>query len=158
MAHKFGWYSRNGKTENLIDCVITSRRLAGAIHYTRIYRSAVIDLKSADHHLVVSKVKLKLKFRKGKCLPGRYDVGRLQDENLRENFEEQLNATLKSLEFDNVEDEWNNFRQTVCEDADGVLGKEGRRAARNISVKASCLIDRRSDLYKKFLSDGSLTY
>ena len=49
---------------------------------------------------------LKLKFRKGNCLPGSYDVGRLQDENLRETFQEQLNTKLQSLKFDNVEDGW----------------------------------------------------
>ena len=94
MAHKLTWYSRDGKTPNLIDYVIVNRRLAGSIQYTRVYRSAVIDVKSKDHHLVVSKVNLKLKFRKGSHLPESYDAGRLQDENLRETFQEQLNTKL----------------------------------------------------------------
>ena len=90
----------------------------------------------------MSKVNLKLKFRKGNYLPGSYDVGRLQDENLRETFQEQ-NTKLESLKFDNVEDEWNNFRKTICEVADGVLGKKVKTAARNISEKALCLIESR---------------
>ena len=96
MAHKLTWYSRDGKTANLIDYVIVNRRLAGSIQNTRVYRSAVIDVKSKDHHLVVSKVNLKLKFRNDNYLPGTYDVGRLQDENLRETFQEQLNTKLDS--------------------------------------------------------------
>jgi len=48
----------------------------------------------------VSKVNLKLKFRKGNYLPGSCDVGRLQDANLRETFQEQLNTKLESLKFD----------------------------------------------------------
>ena len=83
MAHKLTWYSRDGKTANLIDYVTVNRRLTGSIQDTRVYRSAVIDVKSKDHHLVVSKVNLKLKFQKGNSLPESYDVGRLQDENLR---------------------------------------------------------------------------
>ena len=83
MAHKLTWYLRDGKTANLIDYVIVNRRLAGSIRDTREYRSAVIDVKSKDHHLVVSKVNSKLKFRKGNYLPESYDVGRLQDENLK---------------------------------------------------------------------------
>ena len=83
MTHKLTWYSRDGKTANLIDYVIVNRRLAGLIQNTRVYRSAVIDVKSKDHHLVVSKVNLKLKFRKGNSLLESYDVGKLQDENLR---------------------------------------------------------------------------
>ena len=68
-------------------------------------------LKVKGHHLVVSRVNLKLKLWKGNYLPGSYDVGRLQVKNLRETFREQLNAELESLKFDNLEDGWNNFRK-----------------------------------------------
>ena len=155
MAHKLTWYSRDGKTANLIDYVIVNRRLAGSIQDTRVYRSAVIDVKSKDHHLVVSKVNLKLKFRKSNSLPESYDVGRLQDENLRKKFQEQLSTKLEGLKFDNVEDGWNNFRKTICEVADGVLGKSAKTATRNISEKALGLIESRRGLYKNYLSDRS---
>ena len=62
MSHKLTWCSCDGKTANLIDYVIVNRRLAGSIQDTRVYRSAVIDVKSKDHHLVVPRVNLKLKF------------------------------------------------------------------------------------------------
>ena len=71
MAHKLTWYSRDGTTANLIGYVIVNRRLAGSIQVTRVYRSVVIDVKSKDHHLVVSKVNLKLKFRKDNYLPSK---------------------------------------------------------------------------------------
>ena len=77
MAHKLTWYSRVGETANLIDYVILNRKLAGSIQDTRVYRSAVIDLKSKDHHLVVSRVNLKWKFWKGNYLLDSYYVGRL---------------------------------------------------------------------------------
>ena len=60
------------------------------------------------------------------------------------------------LKFDSVEDEWNNFRKTICEVADGVLGKKVQTAARNISEKALCLIESRGGLYKNYLSDRLL--
>ena len=63
-----------------------------------------------------------LKLRKVNYLPGSYDVGRFQDENVREIFQVQLNIKLKSPKLDNVEDGWNNFRKIICEVADGVLG------------------------------------
>ena len=88
------------KQKNLIDYVIVNRRLAGSIQDTRVYRSADIGVKSKDHHLVVSKLNLKLVFRIGKYLPEIYDAGRLQDDNLREIFQEQLNTKLESLEFE----------------------------------------------------------
>ena len=127
--------------------------MEGKIQDTRIYRIAGIDAKCKDHHLVVSTVNLKLKFPKGNYLPGSYDAGRLQDENFRETFQEHLNTKLDSLKFDNVEDVWNNFRKTICEVANGALGKKVRTAARNISEKALCLIEK--GLHKNYLSDRS---
>ena len=63
--------------------------------------------------------------------------------------------TLENLKFDNVKDGWNNFRKTICDVADGVLGKKVESAARNISVKASWLIERRRGLYKNYLKHRS---
>ena len=34
-----------------------------------------------------------------------------------------MSTKLESLKFENVEDGWNNFRKTICEVADGVLGR-----------------------------------
>ena len=59
----------------------------------------------------MSKLNLKLVFLIGKYLPEIYDAGILQDDNLREIFQEQLNTKLVSLEFNNVEDGRNNFRK-----------------------------------------------
>ena len=50
MAHKLTWYSRDGKTANLIDYFIVNRRLGGSVQDIRVYRSAVIDVKSKDHY------------------------------------------------------------------------------------------------------------
>ena len=77
-----------------------NRRLAGSVKDNRVYRNAFIDVKSKDHHLVVSRINLKLTSRKGNYLLGNYEVGRLQDENLRE----QLNTIFESLRVDSVED------------------------------------------------------
>jgi hypothetical protein len=52
-----------------------------------------------------------------------------------------------------VEDGWNNFRKIICEVAEGVVEKKARTAAKNISEKVLCLIERGKDLYKNYLSD-----
>ena len=41
---------------NLIDYVIGNQTLTGSMQDTRVYRSGFIDVKSKDHHLVVSRV------------------------------------------------------------------------------------------------------
>ena len=86
MTLKLAFFVHDGKTPNLFDYFIVNRRLAGSIKDTRVRRSAIIDVISKYHNLVVSRVNLKLIFWKGNYLPGSYDVGRLQDKNLRENF------------------------------------------------------------------------
>ena len=60
----------------------------------------------------MSRLDLKVTFRKGNYLPGSYDVVRLQDENLRENVHGPLNTKMESLKFDNV-DGWNDFSKIV---------------------------------------------
>ena len=119
MTRNLKRYLHDGKTADFIDYIIVNQRLAGSIQDTKVHRSVVIDVKSKDHHLVVSRVNLKQKFRKGNYFPERFDIGRLQDEYLRETLQEQLNAKLESLKFDNVEDGWNNFRRIFCKFADG---------------------------------------
>jgi hypothetical protein len=54
-----------------------------------------------------------------------------------------------------VKDGWNNFRKTICEATDGVLGKKAKNAARNISERTLCLIERKMGLYKNYPSDRS---
>ena len=103
----------------------------------------------------MSRINLKLKFWKGNYLPGGYDVGRPQEENLRENIQGQLDTKVENLKFNSVEDGWNNFGEPICEVAEGVLVKKVRTAARNISDKVLCLIERRRGLYKNYVSDRS---
>ena len=45
MAHKLTWYSRDGKTANLIVYVIVNRRLAGSIQDTKVFRGVLLMLK-----------------------------------------------------------------------------------------------------------------
>jgi len=68
-----------------------------------------------------------------------------------------LNNKLERLKIDLVEDGWINFRKIICEVSDGVLGKNVRNAARNISEKALCLMERRRGSCKNYLSDKSFT-
>ena len=93
-SHNLTWYSRASKTANLTDYVIVNQRLAGSIQDTRAHGSAFIDVKRKDHHLVVSRINLKLTFLNGSYLSRSYEVSRLQDKDLREIFQEQLNAKL----------------------------------------------------------------
>ncbi|XP_066288323.1 craniofacial development protein 2-like [Branchiostoma lanceolatum] len=58
--HKATWKSPDGKTENEIDYVCVNKRWATWIHDTRVQRGADIG---SDHHMLLSKIKIKLKKR-----------------------------------------------------------------------------------------------
>ena len=119
-----------------------------------MYRSAVVDVKDKGHHLVVSKVNLKLKFRKSKYSPRCCGLDTLLDESLRETLQEQLNIKLKSLKLNNEEDGWSNFRKIVCEVADGVLGRKDGNVASNISKNALSLVEKRRSVHGNYLSSS----
>ena len=80
----------------------------------------------------------------GNHLPETYDVGRLQDENLREIFLDFLNAKLESLKFDNVEYEWNKFWKIVYKIVDDVLAKKVKNAAKN-NCEKYCVFNREEE-------------
>jgi len=52
---------------NLLTTYAVNQKPAVLIKYTRVYKCSVIDVK--DRYLVVSRVNLKLKLRKGNYLP-----------------------------------------------------------------------------------------
>ena len=83
----------------------------------------------------MSRVNLKLKFLKGNYLKGSYNVSRLQDENLREIFEEQLNTKLDSLKFDDVEDGWNNENVLNRDEIAGKNMEEKEKVCITLDVK-----------------------
>ena len=118
-----------------------------------MYRSVVIDVKSKDHHLVVSKVNLKLKFWKGDYLPESYDVGRLQDENFRETFQEELNTKLESLKLTMWKMGGIILEKQLVE---LLMVSQGRQLRLQLGIlvkKLLCLIESRRGLYKNYLSD-----
>jgi hypothetical protein len=55
--HKFTWTSRDGKTHNKIDHILTDRRWYSSILDVRLFRAADCD---TDHYLIVAKVRKRL--------------------------------------------------------------------------------------------------
>ena len=70
MTYKVTWWSHVVKTANFIDYIIIYQRLRGSIQAIRC-RSSVAYIKSKGHHLIVSRVNLKLKFRTVKVPSGK---------------------------------------------------------------------------------------
>ena len=61
--HEATWVSPDGKTRNQIDHVLINKKFRKSVIDTRVYRSADIG---SDHHLVCTKVKLRLRKQQSK--------------------------------------------------------------------------------------------
>ena len=79
--HKATWVLPDGKTRNQIDHVLINKKFRNSVIDTRVYRSADIG---SDHHLVCTKVKLRLKKQQPKeqgSIRARYDTNKLKEKN-----------------------------------------------------------------------------
>lgn len=132
--HKTTWRSPDGKTENQIDHIMISRRWKRNLQDTRAMRSADIG---SDHHLVLSKVKIKLAVQqKPKKDRIKYNTDRLRNKDTMKQFQLVLankydvlyNGSDTEGEED-VEKEWTNIKDMFLSTCDEILGKPetGRR-------------------------------
>ena len=81
--HKTTWVSPDGRTENQIDHFCVARKFRRSLQDVRVMRGADV---ASDHHLVLAKVKLKLKRFEPVGDNGRrkFQVGLLQDPKKKE--------------------------------------------------------------------------
>ncbi|GFS15650.1 craniofacial development protein 2-like [Elysia marginata] len=94
--HKLTWVSPDGKTKNQIDHTLINKKFRTSVRDTRVQRGADV---SSDHYLVKTSLKLKLKrppnTEKSRL---RYDVDKLKNKNIREEFCLKLQNRFKLLE------------------------------------------------------------
>ena len=122
-GRKLTWTSPDGKTENLIDYIITREEWLTSVKKTRVYRSAEIG---SDHYLVVSEVKIKIC---GKRLTRkkRFDTEKLDQIETRNKFQIKIKNSFEALanltdELQDAENEWMNFKTEMSKVAEEELG------------------------------------
>ena len=93
--HKYTWKSPDGKTEIQIDHIIINNKWKRSLNDVRVKRLA--DFGS-NHHLLVAKVKLKLrKVRTGKARGRRFDCSKLQKPEVQRKFALKLANQFNAL-------------------------------------------------------------
>ena len=123
--HKTTWVSPDGRTENQIDHVCISSKFRRSLQDVRSMRGA--DAAS-DHHLVLAKVKLKLKsfnHASGTDIRQKFQVNLLQSRSKREEFKLELTnrfKILQDLDDTNVEEHWTKVRDIFKTTCNNVLG------------------------------------
>uniref|UniRef100_A0A452GGJ1 Endonuclease/exonuclease/phosphatase domain-containing protein n=1 Tax=Gopherus agassizii TaxID=38772 RepID=A0A452GGJ1_9SAUR len=125
--HKSTWVSPAGMTENQIDHVCISKKFRRSLQDVRVRRGA--DAAS-DHHLVVARLKLKLKKNWIDASDRRvkYNVSLLKDHKTKEDFGLTLKNKFSVLqdqseeEEDSVLNRWQKVRETLRSVCQEVLG------------------------------------
>lgn len=139
---KMTWKSPDGKTENLIDYIITREEWMTSVKKTRVYRSAEID---SDHNLVVAEIKIKLE---GKRLTTkkRYNTEKLKQPEVKERCQIKIQNKYEALigledEQQDTETEWNFFKKAINEVAEEELGYRKTEKKKWITIETEQMIE-----------------
>ena len=126
--HKATWVSPDHKTENQIDHVCINQKFRRSLQDVRVLRGANA---ASDHHLVLAKLKLKLK-KSWSPLNTRvkYNVTALKNQEKLEQFRITISNKYEILqdllEDENmpVNDKWNHVKEALNTTCAEVLGKK----------------------------------
>ena len=110
--HKATWVSPNGKVKNQIDHILINKKWRSSLLDVKVKRGA--DVYS-DHHLVIGKIRLKL--RKNKCkTPSKIiDFGKLKQPEIQQNFNIELKNRFEVLQLEENEIDINSKWQHMSE-------------------------------------------
>ena len=121
--HKATWVSRDRKTENQIDHITIAKKFRSSMIDVQVKRGA--DAAS-DHHLVICKLRLKLKAAKklqeqsGK----KYNVSSLKKKETLNSFKISLKNRYEALDCDvDLDTLWTGVKQMYTDTCDSILGK-----------------------------------
>ena len=106
--HKLTWTSPDGRTQNQIDHIAFNHKWRGTFMDVRAIRGADA---SSDHHLVLCRMKLKLKRTKKKTNDALFDSGKLRDQAIKGQFITELSNRFQALQDTPVDD-----INSLCED------------------------------------------
>ena len=124
---KWTWKSPGDSTRNQIDYILISGRFKNALLSAKSYPGA--DCYS-DHALVLAKFRLKLKKNKKKPMNTKLNLAILRsDQDIRQKYALSVKNKFQSLnELEEVEHQWENFKQAINEAAAEVIPPLKRRA------------------------------
>ena len=113
------------KTENQIDHFCISKRFRRSLQDVRVKRGADA---ATDHHLIVAKVKLKLK----KYLNSTHNVSMLTNKEKKAEFKIELNNRFEALynetsQIVTTEDHWQQVKQAFTSACETVVGLKNRK-------------------------------
>ena len=147
--HKLTWKSPDGKTETQIDHIIINNKWKRSLSDVRVKRLADVG---SDHHLLVAKVKLKLrKVRTGKSRGRRFDCSKLQKPEIQRKLALKLTNRFNALNNE-AEMTIDEFNCVLRETSKEILGYQKKRREEWISETTWTKIARRRETKERMLS------
>nr|KAG5707099.1 hypothetical protein BaRGS_011810 [Batillaria attramentaria] len=158
--HKATWVSPDHTTENQIDHICINKKFRRSMQDVRVKRAADV---ASDHHLVVTRLKLKLKKNWKMEHPGRlkYNTALLRDASKQQEFKVSLSNRFQALqdllevEHGTLESKWEGIKEAVTETCQEVLGPKKHQHKEWISADSLSKIKKRKE--KKMAVNNSRT-
>ena len=127
--HKATWISPDHRTENQIDHICVSKKFRRSLQDVRVKRGADVG---SDHHLVIARLKLKLRknWTEQQGRKARFNINFLEDAQKQKDFQLVLSNRFQALqdiqEDDSLdlESQWKNFKEAVVGSCEEVVGRK----------------------------------
>lgn len=124
--HKATWLSPDHITENQIDHICINKKFRRTMEDVRVRRGADV---ASDHHLLTSKLKLKLrKDWSSQSVRQKYNIALLKDQHKLDEYAVAINNRFQALqefveyEQDTIDDRWHKIQEAVTATCNEVLG------------------------------------
>lgn len=156
--HKATWVSPDLSTENQIDHVCIGKKFRRSLQDVRVKRGADV---ASDHHLLVARLKLKLRknWTGVSSQRQRYNTNILKDSKKKEEFKVTLSNKFQvlkeQLEDETIEQKWLIVKEAVTSTCQEVLGPKSYTHKEWISAETLYKIEERRE--KKAMVNNSKT-
>ncbi|XP_076439127.1 uncharacterized protein LOC143278001 [Babylonia areolata] len=157
-VHKATWVSPNHVTENQIDHICMAKKFRRSLQDVRVKRGADV---ASDHHLLVARLKLKLKknWMEATTKRQKYNISLLKDTKINEEFKLSLTKyqVLQELleEETDIESQWQKVKETLTSTCQEVVGPKRHQQKEWISAVTLGKIEKRKQ--KKAAVNNSRT-
>ena len=127
----YTWKSPGDVCRNQIDYIMINDRFKNSVKNVKTHPGADID---SDHNPVVMNLKLKLKIRQKPRVHEQYNLNMLKEENIKMQFNFEVKnkfsvlKTEDSIQTDELEENWENMKQSFMDASKKVLPKKEKKA------------------------------
>ena len=146
-SHLLTWYSNDGVTKAQIDFLLVRQRWRSSVQDSCSYNGADTGSQSgSDHRLVAAKILLRLARQRKNKLKAGFNIGKLQDKEVRHAFNLELTNRFDALSSDEnqtPDKRRETFKTVMTETADEILGRAKIKRQHWITTRTLSIVGER---------------